>query len=162
MFVFLLYSSNWKLVLQCSLDINGCTSYMAFWAINIVAFLYKQFIWDNILAVDWRWCFYSKSFSILCFNIEKIVSHEELVSCNWALLLLWCRIHPRNWRKLRFKWTFTFLSLQQTSEKENTSPWFPGQNCALMTCEQVRLCLWMVNCIKGKRRTQAQEVRLLE
>ncbi|XP_040461339.1 nuclear receptor coactivator 4 isoform X3 [Falco naumanni] len=32
--------------------------------------------------------------------------------------------------------SFGSIKTMQTSERENTSPWFPGQNCALMNCEQ--------------------------
>ncbi|XP_005153695.1 nuclear receptor coactivator 4 isoform X1 [Melopsittacus undulatus] len=35
--------------------------------------------------------------------------------------------------------SFGSIKTMQTSEKENTSPWFPGQNCALMNCEQKTL-----------------------
>ncbi|XP_054061287.1 nuclear receptor coactivator 4 isoform X2 [Rissa tridactyla] len=36
--------------------------------------------------------------------------------------------------------SFGSIKTMQTSERENTSPWFPGQNCALMNCEQKTLC----------------------
>ncbi|XP_054687865.1 nuclear receptor coactivator 4 isoform X1 [Grus americana] len=37
--------------------------------------------------------------------------------------------------------SFGSIKTMQTSERENTSPWFPGQNCALMNCEQQKtLC----------------------
>ncbi|XP_032922504.1 nuclear receptor coactivator 4 isoform X1 [Catharus ustulatus] len=32
--------------------------------------------------------------------------------------------------------SFGSIKTMQTSERENASPWFPGQNCALMNCEQ--------------------------
>ncbi|XP_068806756.1 nuclear receptor coactivator 4 isoform X1 [Struthio camelus] len=32
--------------------------------------------------------------------------------------------------------SFGSIKTMQTSERENTSPWFPGQNCTLMNCEQ--------------------------
>ncbi|XP_074010657.1 nuclear receptor coactivator 4 isoform X3 [Numenius arquata] len=36
--------------------------------------------------------------------------------------------------------SFGSIKTMQTSERENTSPWFPAQNCALMNCEQKTLC----------------------
>ncbi|KAM6415577.1 nuclear receptor coactivator 4 isoform 1-T2 [Rhynochetos jubatus] len=37
--------------------------------------------------------------------------------------------------------SFGSIKTMQISERENTSPWFPGQNCALMNCEQQKtLC----------------------
>ncbi|KAM6265621.1 nuclear receptor coactivator 4 isoform 2-T6 [Porphyrio hochstetteri] len=36
--------------------------------------------------------------------------------------------------------SFGSIKTMQTSERENTSPWFPGQSCALMNCEQKALC----------------------
>ncbi|XP_067996100.1 nuclear receptor coactivator 4 isoform X2 [Melanerpes formicivorus] len=36
--------------------------------------------------------------------------------------------------------SFGSIKTMQTSERENTSPWFPGQNCTLMSCEQKTLC----------------------
>uniref|UniRef100_A0A8V0YET4 Nuclear receptor coactivator 4 n=1 Tax=Gallus gallus TaxID=9031 RepID=A0A8V0YET4_CHICK len=37
--------------------------------------------------------------------------------------------------------SFGSIKTMQTSERENTSPWFPGQNCALTNCEQQKtLC----------------------
>ncbi|KAM4774908.1 nuclear receptor coactivator 4 isoform 2-T2 [Cyanocitta cristata] len=36
--------------------------------------------------------------------------------------------------------SFGSIKTMQTSERENASPWFPGQNCALMNCEQQTLC----------------------
>ncbi|XP_030806628.1 nuclear receptor coactivator 4 isoform X2 [Geospiza fortis] len=34
--------------------------------------------------------------------------------------------------------SFGSIKTMQTSERENTSPWFPGQSCALMNCEQTQ------------------------
>uniref|UniRef100_A0A674HVY2 Nuclear receptor coactivator 4 n=1 Tax=Taeniopygia guttata TaxID=59729 RepID=A0A674HVY2_TAEGU len=36
--------------------------------------------------------------------------------------------------------SFGSIKTMQTSERENTSPWFPGQSCALMNCEQQTQC----------------------
>ncbi|XP_069720174.1 nuclear receptor coactivator 4 isoform X2 [Phaenicophaeus curvirostris] len=36
--------------------------------------------------------------------------------------------------------SFGSIKTIQTSERENISPWFPGQNCGLMNCEQKTLC----------------------
>nr|XP_054493534.1 nuclear receptor coactivator 4 isoform X1 [Agelaius phoeniceus]XP_054493535.1 nuclear receptor coactivator 4 isoform X1 [Agelaius phoeniceus]XP_054493536.1 nuclear receptor coactivator 4 isoform X1 [Agelaius phoeniceus]XP_054493537.1 nuclear receptor coactivator 4 isoform X1 [Agelaius phoeniceus]XP_054493538.1 nuclear receptor coactivator 4 isoform X1 [Agelaius phoeniceus] len=36
--------------------------------------------------------------------------------------------------------SFGSIKTMQTSERENTSPWFPGQSCALMNCEQQSQC----------------------
>ncbi|XP_015488070.2 nuclear receptor coactivator 4 isoform X2 [Parus major] len=36
--------------------------------------------------------------------------------------------------------SFGSIKTMQTSERQNASPWFPGQNCALMNCEQQMLC----------------------
>lgn len=36
--------------------------------------------------------------------------------------------------------SFGSIKTMQTSEREITSPWFPGQNCALTNCEQKTLC----------------------
>lgn len=120
---------------------------MTFCDRNILEFFCKQHIFciigENSLEEDWRWHSYSESFCVLFLHVKKIVCHKELSSCNCALLQLYCRIQCRNWTKLRFK--RTLLSLQQTPERENTSPWFPGQNCALINCEQVGLRLASVN-----------------
>ncbi|KAL9846909.1 nuclear receptor coactivator 4 isoform 2-T2 [Geothlypis trichas] len=34
--------------------------------------------------------------------------------------------------------SFGSIKTMQTSERENTSPWFPGQSCTLMNCEQAQ------------------------
>ncbi|XP_030096752.2 nuclear receptor coactivator 4 isoform X1 [Serinus canaria] len=36
--------------------------------------------------------------------------------------------------------SFGSIKTMQTSERENTSPWFPGQSCALMNCQQQAQC----------------------
>ncbi|PKU34084.1 nuclear receptor coactivator 4 isoform x1 [Limosa lapponica baueri] len=88
--------------------------------------------------------------------ISGIVKAEQQIKENWREVK--AKIHSHISRHLeclrsREVWLFEQVDLiqqlkeealqqqaqqlyWQTSERENTSPWFPAQNCALMNCEQ--------------------------